>query len=295
MYKKAVTTYGKKWLEKNLEPDGRVYANYHVCGAETGRTSCSRPNMQQIPARKLPQYRERFIASPDSVIMVSDVVQQEPCILAYESQDQELLRAIRAGEDLHQTVADAIGQSRIVGKTVNLGTSYGLSTYGLAIRLGITEQEAAKFLASYFARFSGVHRWISRQREFAYNNRYVSTAAGRRIYVNVYDNQWQNNAINAPIQGGAADCTKAWIREMWVQCRKSDIPWSMVAIVHDELVFDVPKKHVKETQTILNDSFQTVTKKMFPGVPFRIETEIGRSWACKTLSSELVDLEDEND
>ena len=302
MYKKASSTYGTKWLTNFVEADSRVYSSYHITGTETGRMSASSPNMQQIPARTLPEYRQRFIASPGNILLVADVVQQEPCILAYESQDRELIRAIKSGEDLHLAVARAIFNDpkmeksdprRGIGKTINLGTAYGLSEFGLAVRLGITEQEAARFLQQYFARFPDVFLWISTRRIRAVQDGYVSTTMGRKIYINPYSNQWRNNAINAPIQGGAADFTKMWIYKMWRAFKKAKLPFYLVAIVHDEVVLDVPKTKVKQVKQIMEESFQDTAKKMFPSIPFKMEIEQGRSWACKQMSSEIVEVEDD--
>lgn len=302
MYRKASSTYGKKWITSYVEKDGKVYSNTHITGAETGRMSESNPNKQQIPVRSLPGYRQCFIPSEGNVLLVADVVQQEPCILAYESQDGELLRAIKSGEDLHLAVARAIfgdpkmkkeDPRRAIGKTINLGTAYGLSEYGLAIRLGITEQEAARFLQQYFARFRDVFLWISTRRDAAFRDGYVSTVSGRRIHINPYSNQWRNNAINAPIQGGAADFTKLWVYNMWEMFRKARLPFCLVAIVHDEVVLDAPKGQVKKIRSIMEESFDATAKKLFPGVPFRMEIEQGRSWACKQLQSEIVEDEDD--
>ena len=302
MYKKAYSTYGTKWLNNFVEEDGKVYSNYHITGTETGRMSASNPNMQQIPARNLPEYRQCFIASPGNVLLVADVVQQEPCILAYESQDMELIRAIKQGEDLHLAVARAIFNDpkmkkedprRAIGKTINLGTAYGLSEFGLAVRLGITEQEAARFLQQYFSRFKDVFLWISNKRITAYRDGYVKTVSGRKIHINPYSNQWRNNAINAPIQGGAADFTKLWVYQMWEMIKKAKLPFTLVAIVHDEVVLDVSADLLKKTKEIMQKSFDDTAKKLFPGIPFRMEMEQGRSWACKQLSSEIVEVDDE--
>jgi DNA polymerase-1 len=303
MYRKASSTYGMKWIEKNVEEDGKVYSSYHITGAETGRMSSSSPNMQQIPARKLPEYRKMFKAEPNHVLIVADVSQQEPCILAYESQDAELLKVLRAGESTHLAVARRIfhddkltkndTEKYFVGKTINLGTAYGLSEYGLALRLGITEQEAAVFLEEYFRHFPDVKLWIGKQRNDAYREGYITTASGRRVYINPYDHQWMNNAINAPIQGGAADFTKMWIRKIWEACRKQKVEFPLVAIVHDELVLHVLRSDAKMYKALLQSAFDDTAAQLFPGVPFKVDIEMGKSWACKSMKEELLFLEDE--
>lgn len=298
MYRKASSTYGVKWVDKNVEADGLVYSSYHITGAETGRMSSSSPNMQQIPSRTLPEYRKMFKAQPGYVIMVSDVSQQEPRILAYESKDAELLAVLERGESTHLAVARAIfhddtitkadTEKYMIGKTVNLGTAYGLSEYGLAVRLHITEQEAATFLTDYFHKFKDVLVWINKMRKDAYLKGYVTTASGRRIYINRYDHQWQNNAINAPIQGGAAGNTKTWVHGIWKRCLAQSLPYSVVGIVHDEVVQHVPREMVKTYRTLTEAAFQDSSTKLFPGVPFVVETEFGKSWACKNMKEELL-------
>jgi DNA polymerase I-like protein with 3'-5' exonuclease and polymerase domains len=304
MYRKAVSTYGTKWLEDNVEDDGKVYADYHITGASTtGRLSCSNPNMQNIPQRKLPKYRSMFVASEGNVIRVSDIAQQEPCILAYHTQDRKLLDAIRNREDLHLAVAREIfndpsltkadSEKRAVGKMINLGTSYGLTEFGLATKLGISEEQARVFLNSYFRKFSGVHGWIQQQRQNGFRNGYVTTALGRRSWLNPYDQAWQNNAINSPIQGGAADFGKIWTRKIWEQSNRQGVPFTLVALVHDEDVDDVPRECIKESNRIQKETFLETAETLYRNVPFSYESEYGVSWGAKSIATEMVDIGDE--
>jgi DNA polymerase I len=303
-YRDAVSKYGLNWLEENVESDGLVYSNFHVTGADkTGRMSSSDPNIQNIPQRKLPQYRERFIASPGNVIDVSDVVQQEPCITAYHTQDRNLLESIRNKVDLHLAVARAIydrpeltkedKEERAIGKAINLGMVYGLSAFGLARKTGMTTESAERILGKYFQKFPGVFSWIQQQRQSAFRNGYVTTALGRKSYLNMYDRSWENNAINSPIQGGAADLTKRWARRDWELCRGAGIPFTTVAYVHDETVKDCPKEILKETLKIQSQSFTEAAEYLYKGVPFEIETVVGKSWAAKSLKSEVVEYDAE--
>ena len=292
MYRKAVSTYGIRWLDTNVEDDGKVYSSYNVTGAKSGRMSSSYPNMQQIPARKLPQYRDLFVASPGNVMLIWDVAQQEPCITAYESQDSELLRATSNKEDLHLTVARAIfdddtltkeknKEKRNVGKTINLGTSYGLSEYGLDRKLNCGLDTAKDFLHKYFLRFKGVFNWIAYTRQQAARQGYVTTAAGRKIYINLHSKGWQNLAINSPIQGGAADFTKMWVRNIWERCKEAGLKYTLNLIVHDEIGMDVPKELQSEYEKIISDAFNYTAVTMFPGILFRADGESGRTWSCK--------------
>ena len=304
MYRKAVSTYGESWLEKNVEADGKVYSSYHITGAETGRMSSSSPNMQQIPARKLPQYRKLFPASPGHVLLVSDVNQQEPRILAYESRDGELIKVFENGEDSHLAVARTIfnepnmpksdPRRKNEGKTINLGTAYGLSEYGIALRLGITEQEAAQYLRQYFTKFRDVLIWIGQKRVEAQKNGFIRTVSSRKVFINPYDNQWPNNAINAPIQGGAADFTKMWVRNIWEGCRKAKVPFLVILIVHDEVVQNVPKDKLKVYKEITQTAFDQTAKELFPIIPFEVEMEHGLDWGVKQ-GGDHTQIQDESD
>jgi len=298
MYRKAVSTYGLKWLEKYVEDDGKVYSSWHITGAETGRMSSSNPNGQNIPQRRLPIFRSFFRASPGNIFTVDDVSQQEPCILAYESKDQVLTNAILNGEDLHLAVARAIFNDpsmvksdprRAIGKTINLGTSYGLSEHGLSTRLNIPLEEAEKFIAQYFRKFTGVFTWISSMRQMAYSSGYIKTSSGRRVFMNPHDKQWQNNAINAPIQGGAADFTKMWVRKYWEKCQEAGIPYTLCLIVHDETGYDTPREYRVQANKIRKEAFDETAMTLFPGIPFKSESEYGKSWACKSISEEAYD------
>jgi DNA polymerase-1 len=299
-YRTAVSNWGMDWLD-NVESDGKVHCAWHITGAETGRMSASNPGMHQIPARELPIYRLRFIPSDGHVMIVSDINQHEPRILAYESGDDELVGIFKRGEDSHLEVARSIfnepnmkkddPRRKNEGKTINLGTSYGLSEFGLARKLGISNDVAAKFLRAYFSRFRGVFSWMSLRRMFAHQNGYVKTAVGRRIYLNPYSYQFGNNAINAPIQGGASDFTKMWTRRIWEKCKKHKIEYPIVAIVHDELVADVPKECKKAFIAIVKESLTETGVRLYPGIPFVAEVESGKSWGCKQFREEL-DTED---
>jgi DNA polymerase I-like protein with 3'-5' exonuclease and polymerase domains len=305
LYRDAASKYGMKWLEENVESDGKVYSDYHITGATTtGRMSSSDPNMQNIPSRKLPVYRERFIASPGHIIGVWDVSQQEPSITAYHSQDKRLLDALRSGESTHLTVAKAIFDNPNLskkthkaeydlGKAINLGLTYGLTEYGLSARTNLTLEEAGSHIRKYFMKFSGVHSYIQTQRQKAFRDGYVTTALGRRSYINPYDRKWENNAINSPIQGGAADFTKVWGRKVWELENAYGLPHTMVAFVHDETVYDTPKQIAKDLKPLIQEAFDCTAAFLYKNIPFAVEFEYGNTWAAKSIEAERISLEDD--
>lgn len=306
MYRKAASTYGTKWLEQHVEADGKVYSDYKITGADmTGRMSSAGPNLQNIPQRKLPVYRERFIASDGSILGIHDVAQQEPCITAYYSQDRRLIQALKDGEDLHLTVAREIyddptltkkdKEKRGHGKSINLGLTYGLTAYGLASRTGLDVEHAEQMIHKYFQRFSGVHSYIQTQRQKAFRDGYVTTALGRRSYINPYDRKWENNAINSPIQGGAADFTKIWARKTWELETKHKLPHTTVAFVHDETVDDTPKEITRKRSPLVEEAFQETAEFLYKNIPFAVDKEFGLTWAAKSIEAERITLDMEGE
>lgn len=285
-------TYGREWLEKYVR-DGFVASDFKVIGTITGRFSSSNPNLQNIPARKYPQFRTFFIPRDNHVMIVADISQQEPRLLAVLSGDKALIEAFNAGTDVHLEVARRIFNNpdltkenkfeRSVGKAINLGISYGLTPRGLAENAGIPLDEAEAIIVEYFNHYPGVERYMQEYRDKAMEYGYVETLSGRRIYINPYSKDWMNVAVNAPIQGSGADMTKLWIINIWSICKKLGIQFPLVATVHDEIVLDVPKEDVYDYLEIVGKAFEQAVNKLIPNspVPFIYEAEYGTSWACK--------------
>jgi DNA polymerase I len=294
MLRKASSTYGLKWVDNNVEEDGMVYSDFYVIGAESGRMTSSNPNLQQIPSRRIPEYRQLFISKYGKMI-VADIQAQEPRILAYLSGDKHLREAFENKEDVHLTVTRAIfkdetiqksDKRREVGKMINLATSYGMTAQGLAGRLGIPEEQAEDFLRQYFTRFSGVTAYIDKMRSIANRFEYVETISGRRIWMNRHSFQSANNAINAPIQGSAADLLKLWMVDFWNWCKYENIMYPVVMPIHDELVLDSPIELVAKYKQGLIDTLNSSAGKLFGDMPFTLDIKSGRSWACKKETDE---------
>jgi DNA polymerase-1 len=244
--------------------------------------------MQTIPVRKLPEYREAII-SQHGMLTKADVAQQEPRILAYESQDAALLKAFETGEDIHLTIARAMYDDptltkadktkRDHGKALGLGTSYGLTAKGLALRTGKTEEQATAFLEAYFHRFRGVQSYITKMRQQVQHREHILTAAGHKIWVNNHTFQAPDNAINAPIQGGAADLQKLWLVNMWKGCKDKGWPFWLNLAVHDELVCDHPSELKSEVSTLMEDTLRQSAEELFgTQIPFPAELGSGLNW-----------------
>ena len=271
------------WSEEEVKV---VFGDYNSIGAETFRMACSSPNMQNIIARDTSEFRECFIARPGNVILVADYSQQEPCIFAYLTQDKKLIEIVNTGKDIYIEVAwEMLGERitkedkrRAPVKSVVLGTQYGLTEYGLADRENITKAEAGVLIDKFLKTFPEAAIWMDQQRK---KKNYVKTVLGTKIYLNPYSKQCENNALNSPIQGSAGQMTKKALSEIYKNWRW-DYDFPVVAVVHDELVLDVPKKIAEEVSEFVKDTMVRVAEDMCPGIKFRAHADVGSSWAAKS-------------
>lgn len=290
---KRASTYGAKFIAESVEADEKVWAEFNVIGAETGRMSCSSPNLQNIPVRDTKIYRECFIASRGHRLIIADYNQQEPRIAAELTRDHALLEVFESGGDSHLAVARAIYHDntltkekdkakRGVGKTVNLGLLYGLTEYGLEKR-GIPRSDARAMVTNYFNTFRGVGFWINRTRVQALENEGVYTLGGRHVWVNPYSRQAENNAINSPVQGSAADMTKRALSLLHHACREVGLPYPVVGAIHDEIILDAPRKEITRYKRMLSTAMNQAFVSLCPHVSTKhlVEISVGRTWADK--------------
>lgn len=251
--------------------------------------SCSNPNMQQIPRQEFPVYRTFFVSNNGKLI-VADVSQQEPSILAYLSKDPTLGEIIKSGKSSHVEVGKRIIDPDMSkkhpryheAKTVNLGMSYGLSGYGLAKQLHISEREADDMVMNYFAAFPGVAMYMDKQRAMGARLGFVRTSMDRKIYLNPYSKQVDNNSVNAPIQGSAADETKLAAVNLMDRCFLEGVEFPLCGIIHDEVVLDIEAGETKRYQGILKESWGAAADRVTPGFPCIIEAFVGQNWGVKT-------------
>jgi DNA polymerase-1 len=281
MYKRASSAYGLNWIEKHIHEGNLVYPGWLITGTETGRMACREPNLQNIPARKLPEYRYLFISQHKrGRIMVSDVSQQEPRITAHFSKDSSLMEAFEKDEDIHQWVADIISENRDRGKALNLGMTYGLTKYGLAKRLGITEKQAEQIIRKYFTRFRGVKRYVTSKRKRGLREGKVYSAYGRPIWLNPYQRQWENNAVNAPIQGSAADHTKLAVIYNRQMCKDKGERFCVNMVIHDEKVNDLMPGETPAQRKIAEEAW-IEAGKVIVDTPMKVDIVTGTSWGVK--------------
>lgn len=288
-YGTRASRYGIAFLEKYIEEENDyhvVYGSYDVNGAETGRTACHDPNMQNIPSRDTKEYRECFIPRPDNVLLIADYSAQEPRISAFLSKDRKLKKIFDEDRDLYNTVALEIFNEKIQKgdkrrddmKSLILGLDYGMSVYGLANEIGVTADEAEQLVNSFFRAFPQFALWHDQQKK---KKKLVKTIAGRKIWLNPYSDQCERNALNGPHQGGAADMLKkslGTIHQEW----NFDYPFAAVGEFHDEIVFDVPEKLADEVAPFIKKIMEQTGNEMCNNeVPFKVDVVRGRSWADK--------------
>lgn len=290
---KLKSTYTDK-LPLEISPaTGRVHTSYHQAVAATGRLSSSDPNLQNIPIRTAEgrRIRNAFIAPPGRVLVAADYSQIELRIMAHLSNDDRLLEAFRTGVDVHRaTAAEILGvpleevsdEQRRAAKAVNFGLIYGMSAFGLGRQLGIDRGAAQDYVDRYFARYPGVRAFMDETKERARETGYVETVYGRRLYLpeinarNAQRRQYaERTAINAPMQGTAADIIKrAMIAvDTWIQ--DEAIPATLIMQVHDELVLEVDAAEVDAVSAAV---CERMTAAADLTVPLLVEAGRGANW-----------------
>ena len=283
-------------LPQAVDPrTGRVHTSYSQTGAVTGRLSSSNPNLQNIPIRTEEgrRIRKAFIAAPGQVLLSVDYSQVELRIVAHMAGDEGMLAAFRAGQDIHATTAAAIynvplgevtKEMRRHAKAINFGLVYGMSAFGLTRTTELTLSEAEDFVKAYFARFPGVKNYLDGIRKSAAQDGYVETLLGRRRYftqlgragANVaVRNREEREAINAPIQGTAADIMKIAMLRIPQALEQAGLGAQMLLQVHDELVLEVPQAELEATSTVVRG----VMSAAYPlDIPLSTEAKWGANW-----------------
>jgi DNA polymerase I len=282
-------------LPQQINPDtGRVHTSLNQTGTVTGRIASSNPNLQNIPIRTEIGRRVRngFIAQPGWQLMAVDYSQIELRIVAHMAQDTAMLAAFRAGQDIHATTAAAVHgiqlkevtpEMRRHAKAINFGLIYGMSAYGLTNATDLTLAEAENFIVAYFKEFPGVKGFLDGIREKAAEQGYVETLLGRRRYFpnlkqgaahNIRQRE-EREAINAPIQGTAADIIKIAMLQLPDQIDGAGLKARMLLQVHDELMFEVPDEQLEETAELVREVMENAYTL---DIPISTEAKVGKSW-----------------
>ena len=290
---KLKSTYTDKLPQQINAKTGRVHTSYHQAVASTGRLSSSDPNLQNIPIRTHEgrRIREAFIAPKGYQLLAADYSQIELRIMAHLSGDESLLTAFENGDDIHSATAAEVfsaaidkvdADQRRAAKAINFGLIYGMSAFGLARQLDISRTDAQQYINLYFERYPGVKRYMDSTRLNAKHQGYVETVFGRRLYLpDINSSRYQMRqyaeriAINAPMQGTAADIIKRAMIDVdqWLTTDKVDA--KVIMQVHDELVLEVKKKDIKKVSEKLNNIMVAAGKLT---IPLEVEIGVGDNW-----------------
>jgi DNA polymerase-1 len=290
---KLKSTYTDKLPEQINPVTGRIHTSYHQAVAATGRLSSMDPNLQNIPIRTQEgrRIRQAFVAPPGYSLVAADYSQIELRIMAHLSGDASLLQAFADDRDVHQATAAEVfstpldqvsSDQRRSAKAINFGLMYGMSAFGLARQLGISRGDAQKYMDLYFERYPGVRRYMEETRRQAREAGFVETVFGRRLYLPEIQSRNQalrqyaeRSAINAPMQGTAADIIKrAMIAvDSWLQ--SSGLPARLIMQVHDELVLEAADGAVKE---IVGQLREHMAQAAILAVPLKVDVGVGRNW-----------------
>ncbi len=272
---------------------GRIHTHYIQTGTATGRLSSKDPNLQNIPIREEEgrRIRSAFVAEDGYTFLSADYSQIELAVLAYLSQDPMLLKAFREKSDIHRQTASLIfnvpleevdSRQRRIGKTINFGVIYGMSAYRLARDLKISRSDADRFIATYFAKYAGVSRYIEESIRDAEKKGYVTTILGRKRRIPQINSENKTEkmaaervAINTPIQGSAADIVKLAMVNVHEMLGNGDSGSRLILQVHDELVLEVPDEELEEMKVRIKDVMENVIDKP---IPLAVSIETGKSW-----------------
>ncbi|WP_339024631.1 DNA polymerase I [Spiroplasma endosymbiont of Agriotes lineatus] len=293
-YQKTYSTY-LKGLEKYIFADGKVHTIYNQTNTRTGRLSSQEPNMQNISIHDVHQKLVRKVFVPNDshtqVVLSSDYSQIELKVLAHMANVKELVKAFKNNEDIHSLTASKIfsinqaevnEQQRRVAKTVNFGIVYGISDFGLSKQLMISISEAKKFIKRYFAVFPEIRHYMDNTIKFCQEHKFVKTLFNRIRYIpTINDQNWATKqaaervAINAPIQGTAADIIKLALIKIDQQLEENNLKSYFVAQVHDELIVEVYKNELEIVKKIVNSAMNLATKLQ---VPLTVDINTGNNW-----------------
>jgi DNA polymerase-1 len=290
---KLKSTYTDSLIKIENPKTGRIHTSYQQAVTSTGRLSSTEPNLQNIPIKTAEgrRIREAFVPEKGNVLISADYSQIELRIMAHLSKDKNLTHAFNNNLDIHSaTAAEVFGVSledvtvdhRRSAKAINFGLMYGMSAFGLTRQLDITRAEAQKYLDTYFERYTGVKDYIANTKAQAKEDMYVETIMGRRLYLNEINaanglrrQAAERAAINAPLQGSAADIIKKAMIDIqgFLENEMPDV--KMIMQVHDELIFEAPEKNAEEILSTMKGMMEKAVKL---DIPLIADAAIGDNW-----------------
>jgi len=291
---KLLSTYIEPFINQAEENNGKIFPHFSQTSGSTGRLVSFSPNLQNIPIKE-PQaksIRAAFIPSfSDGYILSADYSQIELRVLAHISEDPHLIKAFNDGRDIHRYTGsllfskkeeDVSLREREFAKRINFAVVYGMSPYGLSKELGVPLEEAENFISQYFLRYSKVNEYVQRTNAEAQERRYVETLFGRRRYLENITSPNKSlreyalrQAVNAPIQGTAADIIKLAMIGVFRLFMSKNLKSRLIIQIHDELVFDVEHSELDEVNSLVLDAMENVVSL---NVPIKVNIQWGRTW-----------------
>jgi len=291
---KLKSTYVDALPNQVNETSGRVHTDYMQTVAATGRLSSNNPNLQNIPIRteRGRQVRKAFVPRDDQhILLAADYSQIELRIIAALSEEETMIQAFKSGEDIHASTAakvfnipidEVTREQRSNAKTVNFGIIYGVSAFGLSNQTSLSRKEAKELIDTYYKTYPKLRNYMSEQVDFARENGYVQTVLGRRRYLKDINSAnamvrgaAERNAVNAPIQGSAADIIKIAMINIHKKLNEGNYTTKMLLQVHDELVFDVYKPELEEIKTLVKTEMENA---YMLAVPLDVDLGLGENW-----------------
>jgi DNA polymerase-1 len=292
-YAKLKSTYTDA-LQESINPDtGRVHTSYAMAGAATGRLASTDPNLQNIPVRTEEgrKIREAFVAKEGHKLLAADYSQIELRLLAHVADMDSLRQAFKDGVDIHALTASQVfgipvddidGETRRRAKAINFGIVYGISPFGLARQLGIGQRDAKAYIETYFEQYPGIRAYMEDTKAFCREHGYVETIFGRRCHLEGINDKNgakrafnERAAINAPLQGAAADVIKRAMIRVPGALDKANLKATMMLQVHDELLFEVPEAEVEQTTKVVK---QVMESAAHLSVPLIVDCGVGDNW-----------------
>ncbi len=295
---KLKSTYTDALLKTMNPKTKRVHTSFSMVGASTGRLSSSEPNLQNIPIRTIEgkKIRESFVAKSDHYLLSADYSQIELRLVAHYAKEETMLRAFQDGVDIHSQTASEVfripiskmnDEVRRKAKAINFGIIYGISSFGLSKQLSISNSEAKDYISAYFEKFPGIKNYMEEIKIFARENKFVETLFGRKIHINQIEstniairNFAERQAINAPIQGTAADIIKRAMIKINSEITNKHLNAKMLLQVHDELIFEIHKNAIQESSEIVKNIMINATN---PAINLEsklvVDIGFGKNWA----------------
>lgn len=291
---KLKSTYADALPESINPKTGRIHTSYSMAGTNTGRLASSEPNLQNIPVRSEQgrKIRSAFIPEKGCKLLSVDYSQVELRLAASLGNIQALKQAFKDGVDIHTATASQVfgipldevsSEVRRQAKTINFGIIYGISGFGLAKQLGISNSEASNYIKKYLARFPELDQFMNKAKEFARHHGYVQTFYGRKCFVpgindknSAIRNFAERQSINAPLQGTAADIIKHAMITLYAELKKSGLKTKMLLQVHDELIFEVPENEMEKAEALVKKIMESSAKDL--DVPLEADTGFGSNW-----------------